>query len=177
MPSRSSWGVARLIVAVAALALVASATSAAQTGPPAPNSVATAIAYLQANPGSVGVPAVNPADVAVTSAYQSTHNGLTHVNVQQQFEGLPVGGAHATVNVASDGSVVFVGGNFEADPGEDDDAAVRLDAVEAVEAAAGALDLAKPTHLRVLELSVGGGQEALLSSGGISEQAIPARLV
>ena len=176
MSSRTPWGSLRLTVAVAAVALVATATSAAQTGPPAPNAGATALADQQANPRTVGATPESIAALAVTSAYRSTHNGVTHVNIQQQFEGLPVGGAHATVNVADDGDIVFVGGVFQATLEEDEDD-LELGAVDAVEAAADELGLDEPERLRVLELSVGHAQESLVSDGGISERPIPASLV
>ena len=176
MSSRTPWGVVRLTVAAATVALVATATSAAQTGPPHPNAVAAAIAYVQANPETVGGTAASVTDLAVTSAYRSSHNGVSHVNLQQRFEGLPVGGAHATVNVKDDGTVVFAGGVFQATLEEDEDD-LELDAVGAVEAAADELGLDEPERLRVLELSVGNAQESLVSDGGISERPIPASLV
>jgi hypothetical protein len=176
MSSKTPWGVLRLTVVFATVALVATATATAQTGPPAPNAVATALAYLQANPGTVGATPESIAELAVTSAYRSTHNGVTHVNIQQQFQGMPVGGAHATVNVAGDGDIVFVGGVFQATLEEDEDD-LELDAVDAVEAAADELGLDEPERLRVLELSVGNAQESLISDGGISERPIPASLL
>ena len=174
MPSRRLFGTVRLTLAVAMLALVASATSAAQTGQPAPNAVAKAIAYIQANPGSVGSTAADVADLAVTSSYMSRHNGVTHVNLNQRFQGLEVFGAHATVNVQN-GKVLFAGGTFESGLAVASDSA-QLGAVAAVEAAADELGLDEPDGLRVLSAAVGGAHEAVLTDGGISEAPIPARI-
>jgi len=163
-----------VLVLVAVLAL---ASSAPATGAEASTSdaVSTALAHLEANPSSVGATSADVRDVVVTSAYTSTHTGVTHVNVNQAHEGLEVFGGHATVNVAADGRVVFVGGGFErglAVAAAD----AELDAAEAAAAAADALGLDEPERLRVLSLSLGSAQESVVSDGGISNEPIPARL-
>ena len=175
MPSRTGRGSLRLLVAAAALALVPSAVSAVQPGAPTENAVDAAIEYLETKPGAVGTTAAGVRDLAVASAYRSAHNGVTHVNLNQRLEGLEVFDAHATVNVARDGGVIFTGGGFVRDLAVAADRA-DLDAIDAVEAASDALDLDEPTRLRLLSLSVGGAQESVVSDGGISESVIPARL-
>ena len=175
MSPRPTWTVLALVAASAALALVPSAASAVAEDTSVDRAVSTALAYAQANPGALGATGADVTDLAVTSAYTSTHNGVTHVNLNQRYAGLEVFGAHATVNVAADGRVVFVGGGFEANLAAAS-SGVDLDAAEAVEAAADALDLAEPENLRVLSLSLGGAQESVVSGGGISDERIPARL-
>jgi extracellular elastinolytic metalloproteinase len=51
-------------------------------------------------------------NVSVTSSYTSAHNGVTHVYLRQQHQGLDVYGAEANVNVARDGSVLSAGSSF-----------------------------------------------------------------
>jgi hypothetical protein len=163
-----------LLVLVAVLALASSAP-ATGAGASTSDAVSTALAQLEANPSSVGATSADVRDVVVTSAYTSRHNGVTHVNVNQAYEGLEVFGGHATVNVAADGRVVFVGGGFERGLAVAA-SAVELGAADAVAAAADALGLDEPERLRVLSLSLGSGQESVVSDGGISNEPIPARL-
>src|SRR5688572_21847719 len=101
-----------LLVLVAVLALASSAPATGAEGSTS-DAVSTALAHLEGNPSSVGATSADVRDVVVTSAYTSRHNGVTHVNMNQAYEGLEVFGGHATVNVAADGRVVFVGGGFE----------------------------------------------------------------
>ena len=177
MPSRSFWLV--LALAAVTLALVPSAMPAADTGAATSTEagpVDAAFRYVDANAAEFGVTRADVADLVVTSSYRSSHSGVTHVNLNQRFEGLEVFGGHATVNVAADGSIVFAAGSFVSDlrAASADDA--ELGAVEAVEAAAAGLDLADPAGLRVLSRSGGAAQETLLSRAGISEAPIGARL-
>ncbi|HET9544784.1 MAG TPA: hypothetical protein VFO88_04345, partial [Gaiellaceae bacterium] len=149
MSPRSTWTVLALVAALAALALVPSAASAVAEDTSVDRAVSTALAYAQANPDALDAIGADVTDLAVTSAYTSKHNGVTHVNLNQRYAGLEVFGAHATVNVTAAGRVAFVGGGFEANLAAAS-SAVDLDAAEAVEAAADALDLAEPENLRVL---------------------------
>ena len=176
MSPRSSWSVLALLAAVAALTLVPSAASVAEeSSASSSDAVSTALAYAKANPGALGVTSADVADLVVTSAYTSKHNGVTHVNLNQRHAGLEVFGAHATVNVTADGTVAFVGGRLErglAVASSD----VDLSAAGAVEAAADALGLAEPENLRVLSQGLGTARKSVVSGGGISEEPIPARL-
>ena len=166
--------VLRLTVVATALVLVSSTFAAAQSGAATAGAVATAKGYVQTHAGTFGATSADVGDLGVTSAYTSKHNGVTHVNLAQQYEGLEVFGAYATVNVKK-GKVVFAGGDLESGLAVAADSAL-LGAVAAVEAAADELGLGEPDDLRVLSAAVGGAHESVVSDGGISEAAIPARL-
>ncbi|MEV6817032.1 metalloprotease, partial [Micromonospora sp. NPDC051296] len=144
------------------------------TGPNegAPDNIA--INYLRANPVQYGVTAGDLSDLAILSKYTSRHNGVTHVNLAQRHENLEVFGATATVNIAKDGSVIFVGDTLESGLSQNGSGAASLDAVEAVEAAADALDLAAPKNSRVMSRAGGAAQKTVVSGSGISEEPIPA---
>ncbi|MGW0506011.1 M36 family metallopeptidase [Micromonospora sp. NPDC003241] len=145
------------------------------TGPNqgAPEDIAAA--YLRANPARHGVTAADLGDLAVLSSYTSRHTGVTHVNLAQRHEKLEIFGATATVNVARDGSVIFVGDTLVADL-TGDATAPDLDAVDAVEAAADALDLPTPTNTRVMSRTGGPAQRTVVSGSGVSAEPIPAKL-
>jgi extracellular elastinolytic metalloproteinase len=163
-----------VVVLVVALALVPGATSAPDTE--SEDAVHTALAYVGKNAAALGVTSADVADLVVTSAYRSRHNGVTHVNLNQRYRDLEVFGGHSTVNVAADGRIVFAGGSFEAGLKAAASADTKVGAVGAVEAAADGLELEEPAGLRVLSRSGGPARKTVLSGGGISDEAIPARL-
>ncbi|HLV59106.1 MAG TPA: M36 family metallopeptidase, partial [Natronosporangium sp.] len=157
----------------------ADAAEVAAAAQPSSDPVQVALAHLRADPSGVGVTGDDVAELVLASSHRSAHNGVTHVNLNQQFKGLEVFGAYATVNVAADGRVVFVGDSLVAGlaagasgtPG-----APGLDAAAAVEAAAAELELDRPVGLRPLTRRAGPARETVLSGGGISDAPIPARL-
>ena len=175
MTTKSFWALCAAI-ATTALVLVPSSLSASDSGAAeqaaAGGALDTALAYVNANPADLGVTSADVSDLFATSTLSSAHSGVIHVNLNQRFQGLEVFGGHSTVSVRS-GSVVFAAGSFVRDLRAAGPAAAVLDATDAVEAAAAGLDLAEPVDLRILEEGDG---EALVSSGGISHAAIPARL-
>lgn len=107
------------------------------------------------------------------STVRSDHSGVTHVNLNQRFQGMEVFGGHSTVSVGADGKVVVAAGSFVRDLGAAGSAEAERDAVDAVEAAAAGLGLDEPSNLRLRDES---GDEAVVSAGGISLSPIPARL-
>ncbi len=137
--------------------------------------VAIAMKYLEQSPAQLGVTAADLTDLVVSSVYRSSHNGVTHVNVNQRYQGREVFGAYATVNIA-DGEVLFVGDSLVKGLSARGAAAPDVDALAAVGAAADELDLDDPTALRVIDAPSGRAQETVLSRAGISSSPIPARL-
>ncbi len=188
MRTRRSIGVLLLTIPlVLALSLPGSATPATPgenrdgapgaplTGPAEGDPEDLAIAYIQREPDSLGLTSDDVEELAISSAYTSSHNGVTHVNVQQRLDGLDVFGAVVTVSILPDGSILHVGGRLVEGLAA---ASGRLesDAVDAVEAAADALNLDEPDDLAVLERPAGAERRTVLTDGGIAESEIPARL-
>src|SRR5688572_3998263 len=144
-----------LAVALTALVLVPGSMSASDAGSSSAQAAGTgdaldiALSHVRTSTDELGVSSVDVADLFVTSQYTSRHNGVTHVNLNQRFRDLEVFGGHATVNVARDGRVVFVGGRFVSGL-TDASGEGELAATEAVAAAAEELDLDDPANLRVL---------------------------
>ncbi len=167
------------VLGVAALAASAMPVSeaAGQTPPGAGDDpIEVALSYADGNAAELGVTSADVDDLFVTSAYTSSHNGVTHVNLNQRHDGLEVFGGHSTVNVAADGEVVFAAGAFVRDLAAGASGAADLDAIAAVEAAADGLDLDEPENLRTLRRQGGAARETVVSDGGISDEPIPARL-
>jgi extracellular elastinolytic metalloproteinase len=163
-----------LRVAAVAGAIVAAAVcpavATAQVG--AADAREIALDYVRDNAGDLGTTRADVAELAVMSSYRSSHNRVTHVTVNQRHRGLEVFGALATVNVAADGRVIFAGGSLVRGVKSGADSA-RLDAPGAVRSAANGLGLREPRDLRVLRRTA---RETVVSDGGISVEAIPARL-
>ncbi|HEX5595697.1 MAG TPA: M36 family metallopeptidase [Micromonosporaceae bacterium] len=133
--------------------------------------------YLRTHPGRHGVAAADLSDLVVASQYTSSHNGVTHVNLSQRYKGLEVFGAAATVNVARDGSVVFVGQSLVPGlRGNTTAGGARVDAVAAVRAAAKKLGLGALRSPRVLSRGGDAAQRTVVSDSGVSAAPIPARL-
>ena len=180
MSSRPPGLLLVLVAAVVALVLVPGSMSASDAGSQSSAAAAgdaldIALSHVRTSTTELGVTSADVADLFVTSRYTSRHNGVTHVNLNQRFRDLEVFGGHATVNVAADGRVVFVGGRFVSGLA-DASGEGELAAAEAVEAAAESLNLDDPANLRVLSREDGAAQETVLSGGGISDEPIPARL-
>jgi hypothetical protein len=146
------------------------------TGPNEGKPDQIAIAYLRTHPTRYGVTSADLDDLAVSSSYTSRHNGVTHVNLSQRFEDLEVFGATATVNIAADGSVIFVGHSLVPGLHDNPSGSAVLGATEAVEAAADALGLSTPQNPRVMSRSAGPAQRTVISGSGVSDQPIPAQL-
>ena len=148
MRSKSFWALMTVIV-VTALALVPSSLSASDSvtaaDAAAGDALDSALAYVNSHPAELGVTSADLADLHATSIVKSRHSGVTHVNLNQRFQGLEVFDAHATVNVAADGRVVFAAGAFVRGLRAAGPAEAVLDAADAVEAAAAGLDSQSPS--------------------------------
>jgi extracellular elastinolytic metalloproteinase len=173
MTSKTFWALCATLVAIA-LALVPSALPAADAGTvsaaAAGDPLDLALAYVDAHPETLGVTSADVSDLYATSTLKSAHSGVTHVNLNHRFQGLEVFGGHSTVSLDRSGEVVFAAGAFVRGLYAAGPASPSLGAVQAVDVAAAALELAEPANLRVLDES---GDEFLVSRGGISDAAIP----
>jgi extracellular elastinolytic metalloproteinase len=66
----------------------------------------TALEYLRANAAKFGLTSQDVAELQVTDEFSSAHNGLTHVWVQQQQQGIPVFNALFGLHVTRTGEVL-----------------------------------------------------------------------
>ena len=150
--------------------------TAAQAAVTPEEALARATAHVRANASALGVAAADLTDLAVTSSYASAHNGVTHVNLNQRYQGLEVFGGHVSVAVKADGSILHAAGSLVPSLAAGASGSPVLEAVDAVEAAAASLGLGAPTDLRVLTTEGGPARRTTCSSAGVSRAPIPARL-
>jgi uncharacterized repeat protein (TIGR01451 family) len=82
------------------------------TGPNNGDPLAIARQYLAQNRNSLGLSSIDIAGALVTDQYTSRHNGVTHVYLRQQHQGIEVHNANININIAADGSVINLGNRF-----------------------------------------------------------------
>ena len=148
------------------------------TGPTAGEPLQIVQAYIAAHKADYGLTDDDISDVIVTDLYTDAHNGVTHIYMRQRHQGIEVYNANLSTHVTSDGRIInlysdFVGNLAQAVNGT----APTLSAVDAVTAAAAQLGLSISEPLTVLQEARGADSQTLLSSGGISFNPIPTRLV
>ncbi len=73
-----------------------------------------ALRFLRDHPTKFGLSAADVADVRVTDEYTTQHNGVTHVWLQQQYDGIPVFNALFGLHQLPSGEIVHAGHRFEA---------------------------------------------------------------
>jgi hypothetical protein len=148
------------------------------TGPQEGEPVDIALAYLRAIPTELGVTAVDLDNLIITDHYTSNHNGVTHIYLRQQYNGIDVFGANLNVNVAPDGSVMNVGNRSVANlAGRANTTSPGLSVIQGLQVAAEILDLQLIDHPSIQIPAAGADQAATLSPSGISLEPITARLV
>ena len=111
------------------------------TGPADGDPDELAVAYVEREHDALGLEAADTAELFVRSSYVSSNTGATHVAVAQRHQGLEVFGVGATVTVAADGSIAFVGGNLASGLAAAASGAVATDARDALKGAADGLAL------------------------------------
>ena len=164
------------LTAQALTGVAGSASTGAQTaGLSSPE--ARAISYVQSKPSRFGVTASDVTNLEVSDAYRSDHNGVTHVYLRQTLNDLEVADSAMTVNITSDGKVLHAGSRLLEDIEASASGSLGLDAVAAVRSAATDLGLAPSSSLSIRNQKSDAASTTLLSRAGISQIAIPAKLV
>lgn len=172
--SRTSISAEILAFAVFVMCLLASFGSNAQSE----KALFQATDYLAKNKVSMGFTSTDIADIYVKDTYTDAHNGVTHVYVQQRYNGIEIKDAILGLHLQKTGEVLFVGNNFQKKIDtrlSRGDAAIS--AVQAVQTAAQSLDLQAKSAFSVISTERNAAQKTLVSKGGISQNDIPAKLV
>ncbi len=114
----------------------------------------------------------------VTDRYVSDNNKVTHIYLRQTLNGIAVFNGVSNINVAADGRIINVGNSFVPNLAKVvNTSKPQISAIEAVESAAQSLDLPVTEAIQVLENKGGLANEVTLSSGGVSQDTIPATLM
>ncbi len=71
-----------------------------------------ALEFLEDHDQELGLAAGQLDDIVVTSQYETSQTGATHIHFRQTIAGLEVANSNININIAADGSVMNVGGGF-----------------------------------------------------------------
>ena len=138
-----------------------------------------AASYLQSNADDFELAASDFDDFRVLSETQSAHTRVTHLVMQQTYNGLDVNNAITSVHVDNDGRILaassaFVGGLID-DP-DITSFSPGISAQQAVQQMAGSFGLTLTSSLTIVGQDGTLNQSTTLSGGGISLYNIPAKL-
>lgn len=137
-----------------------------------------ALNYLKQHFSNLGLTATDVASPVVTDQYSDPSDGMTHIYLQQQLNGLPVAGATMTVNLTNDGKILSLAGGFvaNASAAAPTFALPKLGNIAALNIAAQQLGLAQVGSVRSLARTQGLGQLTSLSAPTLSLDPIPMQL-
>ena len=142
-----------------------------------------AISYLQDNAADFGGAAGDFSEYRVVTEYLSQHTRVTHVVLQQQFNGLDIENSFATIAVDNDGRILSAGTNFVKGLGDTQGSGESLafspavsavDAYQAVVSAVGGTLTSNPV---VTDMGGGDSQPQVLTGGGASNGDVNVELV
>jgi extracellular elastinolytic metalloproteinase len=137
-----------------------------------------AFQYVERNQQRLGLNVSDIDEMVVSSEVFSEHNGVTHVYLQQRYRGIDVHNGILNVNVLYGSEVLGAGNRFATRIAAAAGAqSARLSPLEAVRAAAQALELGGKQPFAVLDTLGGASRSTLISDGGVASRPIEANLV
>lgn len=148
------------------------------TGPSSGDPLDVGIGYLKSLKDTTELTAEDLADPVVTSSHTSSHNGVTHIYLRQQFEGLEVYSAVANVNVAADGRIISANSDFVSHLSREINRRTPvLSAEQAVKSAAAYLGVVAPDRFQEESVSGEPDRRTVFEGGELSRDPIPVRLM
>ncbi|WP_439880304.1 T9SS-dependent M36 family metallopeptidase [Pontibacter sp. MBLB2868] len=137
-----------------------------------------ALDHIKKNKQKLGLEDADIAELELSSATESKKSGMKHYYLKQLYQGIEIHGALTNISLDKDDKVVTMGNRLNAKVSKKvKDNQVSLDAQSAVAAAARYLNTSLKEQLTVKEKGSGRNREVLFSTGGISLEPIPAKLV
>jgi hypothetical protein len=135
--------------------------------------------YLQANAADFGMTAEDLGSYRVLSQFVSQHTRVTHIALQQQYNGLDVLGSLINISVENDGRIVAAGSSFLpglGDGGTTDTLMTNTGPIDALTSAFSALGLTVTESPTLLQPPTGQNQSTIISDSGIASEPIQAAL-
>ncbi len=134
--------------------------------------------YLQTHQLELGLSDLDISDLVVSDLYTDAHSGITHLYLQQQFQGIAIKDAIAGIHFDESGKVIHMGNRLDKKLSQRvATKSLSLSSIDAVRAAANALEIAVQGKLEVLEEKKSASKETLISKANISINAIPVKLI
>ena len=135
--------------------------------------------YLQANASDFGLTVEDLGSYRVLSQFVSQHTRVTHIALQQQYNGLDVLGSLINISVENDGRIVAAGSTFLpglGDGGTTDPLMTNTDPIDALTTAFSALGLTVTESPVLLQLPAGQNQSIVVSESGVASEPIKGAL-
>jgi len=176
--SRSVLSVFFVSAASLALLFLASAAVAADKSSPLDEDVALerALEHVHANLDVLGLNVSDASELRVSDLYSSRHNGVTHVYLQQQHQGIDIFNALVNVNILPDGQVLNMGnrayGNLV---NHELTTTPVVSAHEALETALRAASLSADESIVVLDSPSGRNRKTMFSTAGVAKEPMVAK--
>lgn len=134
--------------------------------------------YLHKNTQELGLTKSDISEIKITDNYTDDHNGLTHIYVQQQYEGLDIVGANLGLHFQNENEMLHVSNRlFKRVNQRLGSSTLNISALQAVRSAATDLELNIQTPLEVVEAPKGKNQLQVISKSNIAMENILAKLV
>ena len=169
-----------LIILVVAAALAPAVFTFKESAPSAAAAAdprAIADNYVRQNLAQLGLIESDISDAVISDAYETKHNGVTHVYFQQRLAGIQVLTGILNTNVTKDGRVFGVGNRFVPHLAETANTGVpQITAQQAVQVAASDLALPGATQLTIQQLPTGPDQQVVFAKNALSMRPIKVRL-
>ncbi len=174
-----------VLVGVVSLSAVQAATPPANdptatflTGPSSDDAEVIARRYIRENSAALGLSAADADGWVVSDRSTSRQNGVTFIYLQQAAGGIRVHNAIVNFGIMPDGRILHVGNRGVNDLHASlNTTTPSLSAADAIARGAVALGLTPTSAFTRLELRGGAAQEAVYSDGGVSQRAIPVKLM
>ena len=148
------------------------------TGPRNGKPLDIALGFIKQSRERLGLSETDLLDLKVTDQYTDRHNGVTHIYLRQQMDGIEVVSAEMSTNVARDGKVINLNSSFIKElRAAAKRRNVALSPVQAVEAVTRHLGLTLTEPLETLETRAGAERETTFSKGGVSSEPMRVKLV
>ncbi|SFQ41334.1 T9SS-dependent M36 family metallopeptidase [Hymenobacter arizonensis] len=137
-----------------------------------------ALDYLRSNKQALKLTEADLADIELSSETVSAKSGVKHFYLQQMHQGIEIHNAVTNISLSREDKVIALGDRFQKNVGTRAKAAkAKLTAEAAVTAAARHLNLALKQPLVAKQRAGGKNEEVVFTTGGISLEPIPAKLV
>ncbi|WP_188547366.1 T9SS-dependent M36 family metallopeptidase [Hymenobacter qilianensis] len=137
-----------------------------------------ALEHLKKNKQKLQLSDEDIANITLSSETFSKKSGVKHIYLKQQYKGIEIHNAITNISMTSNNEVVNVGDQFVKDAGKKvKESGSSMTAEAAVAAAAKHLNTSIKEPLSVQSREDGPDQEVVFSTGGISLESIPAKLV
>ena len=134
--------------------------------------------YLNKHSKSLGLAKADVTEFQISDHYTDDHNGLTHIYVQQQYEGIDIIGANLGLHFQNENEMVFVSNRFFKKINQRlGNSSQQINALAAVETAAADLGLSIQEPIKALESAKGVDYRQTFAKGNIAMEDIPVKLV